>query len=107
MALVYDDTVCPSKYGYMNQQEKTQSAVNRKTLSGVIVSTNMQDTAVVAVNRYVKHPLYGKYRRTTKRYKAHNPGDSFSVGDQVTIESCRPISKEKHFRVLGTTEDKK
>ena len=74
---------------------------NIKTLSGTVVSVKMQDTLVVAVDRYVKHPIYGKYRRTTKRYKVHSPGDdSFSVGEKVLIASCRPISKEKHFRFL-------
>ena len=75
---------------------------NKKTLRGTVVSTKMQDTAVVAVNRYVKHPLYGTYRKVTKRYKVHCPDDggSFSVGDAVTIESCRPISKEKRFQMI-------
>ena len=73
---------------------------NKKTLRGVVVSTKMQDTIVVAVDRYVKHPVYGKYRRVTKRYKAHCPGAAIAVGDAVTIESCRPISKEKYFQVI-------
>ena len=73
---------------------------NKKTLRGTAVSTKMQDTVVVAVDRYVKHPLYGKYRRITKRYKAHCPGNTVAVGDAVTIESCRPISKEKYFQVI-------
>ena len=73
----------------------------RKTLRGRVVSVKMTDTAVVAVDRYVKHRMYGKYRRVTKRYKAHDPGNTVSVGDRVAIESCRPISKEKQFRVVG------
>ena len=60
----------------------------------------MQDTVVVAVDRYIKHPIYGKYRRVTKHYKAHNPDNTVTVGDTVTIQSCRPISREKHFQVL-------
>ena len=74
---------------------------NKKTLRGVAVSTKMQDTVVVAVDRYVRHPVYGKYRRVTKRYKAHCPGDTVVVGDTVVIESCRPISKEKRFQVIS------
>ena len=73
---------------------------NKKILRGVAVSTKMQDTIVVAVDRYVKHPMYGKYRRITKRYKAHCPENTVVVGDAVTIESCRPISKEKYFQVI-------
>ena len=73
---------------------------NKKTLRGTVVSAKMQDTVVVAVDRYVKHPLYGKYRRKTKRYKVHCPGNTVAVGEQVTIESCRPVSKEKYFQIL-------
>ena len=74
---------------------------NRKTLRGVVVSDKMQDTVVVAVDRYVRHPVYGKYRRITKRYKAHCPGSDVLMGEQVVIESCRPISKEKHFQIIS------
>ena len=73
----------------------------KKTLRGKVVSAKMTDTAVVAVDRYIKHRMYGKYRRTTKRYKAHDPGNTVAVGDSVVIESCRPVSKEKRFRVVG------
>ena len=73
-----------------------------KVLRGTVVSVKMRDTVVVAVNRYVKHPVYGKYRRVTKRYKAHSPGNTLSVGEPVSIEACRPVSKEKHFRVAET-----
>lgn len=73
---------------------------NKKTLEGTVVSTKMRDTVVVAVNRYVKHPIYGKYRRVTKRYQAHSPGNTLSVGEKVRIEACRPLSKQKHFCVV-------
>lgn len=74
---------------------------NRKTLRGTAVSTKMQNTVVVAVDRYVKHPIYGKYRRITKRYKTHDPDNTAAVGDKVIIESCRPVSKGKHFQVIS------
>ena len=73
---------------------------NKKTLRGTAVSIKMKDTIVVAIDRYVKHPVYGKYRRITKRYKVHSPGETISMGDKVTIESCRPVSKGKHFQVI-------
>lgn len=76
----------------------------RRRLRGVVVSGKMKDTVVVEVTRYVKHPLYKKYLRRTKRYKVHDPGNTKKVGDQVTIEHCRPISKEKHFIVLTTPQ---
>ena len=80
---------------------ETTSTSRAKTLSGTVVSSKMQNTAVVAVDRYVKHPMYGKYRRITKRYKVDvGDEDTVSVGDSVRIASCRPISKEKRFRIL-------
>lgn len=81
-----------------NTTPKKSEKPRKKTLEGVVVSTKMQNTVVVAVNRYVKHPVYGKYRRITKRYKAHTTKDH-SVGEQVSIESCRPISRDKRFSV--------
>jgi small subunit ribosomal protein S17 len=78
--------------------ETTQAM--RKTLRGVVVSDKMTDTAVVAVSRFVKHPKYKKYLKRTKRYKVHNPGNRAKEGETVTIRSCRPLSKEKHFEIV-------
>lgn len=71
-----------------------------KRLEGVVVSTKMKDTVVVAVERYVKHPMYGKYFTKTKRYKAHDAGNTCTMGQKVVIEECAPISKDKHFRIV-------
>ena len=57
----------------------------RKTLRGVVVSDKMQNTAVVAVTRYVKHPKYKKYMKRTKKYHVHNEGNRASEGETVTI----------------------
>lgn len=74
--------------------------IKRKRLSGKVVSTGMKDTVVVAVSEYFKHPRYKKYITTQKRYKAHDQGNLTSVGEDVIIEETKPISKEKHFRVV-------
>ncbi len=74
--------------------------VHKKTLRGTVVSAKMQDTAVVAVSRYVKHPKYKKYMKSTKRYHAHNPGNRAQEGEVVTIRSCRPMSKLKSFEIV-------
>lgn len=74
--------------------------VQRKTLVGVVTSTKMKDTITVAVNRYVKHPKYKKYIVKTKKFLAHDPGNTKTVGERVTIEACRPISKRKSFKVI-------
>ena len=72
----------------------------RKEFKGIVVSDKMQDSAVVAVSRYVKHPKYKKYMKKTSRFTAHNPGNKAAVGDQVVIRSCRPLSKTKHFEIV-------
>ena len=77
-----------------------QKVIHRKTLRGTVVSDKMQDTAVVAVSRYVKHPKYKKYMKQTKRYHAYNPGNRAKEGEAVTIRSCRPLSKRKSFEIV-------
>lgn len=74
--------------------------VQRKILIGTVVSVKMKDTVTVAVNRYVKHPKYKKYVVKTKKFLAHDPGNTKTVGERVTIEACRPISKRKFFKVI-------
>ncbi|MCI0619970.1 30S ribosomal protein S17 [Candidatus Wolfebacteria bacterium] len=71
-----------------------------KTLRGTVVSDKMQGTIVVLVEDYVKHPTYGKYTKRQKRYAVDNPNGSYKIGDTVTIESCRPLSKTKSFRIV-------
>ena len=79
---------------------KSNSGVNRKTMTGVVTSDKMKDTVVVKVSRFVKHPKYGKYISIDKKFKAHDVGNTKTIGDKVTIEECAPISKDKHFRVI-------
>lgn len=71
-----------------------------KVLRGVVVGDKMQETAVVAVTRFVKHPKYRKFIKRVKRYHAHNPGNEKKVGDKVAIRECRPMSKLKHFEIV-------
>ncbi|MDO8523596.1 MAG: 30S ribosomal protein S17 [bacterium] len=78
-------------------EEKTKTL---KTLTGTVVSEKMKDTVTVAVSRYVKHPKYKKYVMKTKKYLAHDPGNTKTVGERVTIQACRPISKRKRFLVV-------
>ena len=69
-------------------------------LRGVVVSDKMQKTIVVKVDRYVKHPKYGKYYTISKKYKAHDETNAHKVGDMVMIVESRPISKDKKFIVV-------
>ena len=77
-----------------------QKTIQKKELRGKVVSDKMQDTAVVAVSRYVKHPKYKKYMKRTSKFKAHNPGNKAKEGDMVTIRSTRPLSRDKHFEIV-------
>lgn len=83
----------------MNTKDTT-SKTGKKTLTGSVVSTKMKDTVVVKVDRFVKHPKYGKYFSISKKFKAHDAGNTKVMGDKVTIEECAPISKDKHFKVI-------
>ena len=84
----------------MAKKTTTEKSLKTRRLSGVVVSSKMKDTIVVEVNRYVRHPKYDKYYTKSKRFKAHDIGNTKKVGEKVTIEECKPISKEKHFRVI-------
>ena len=69
-------------------------------LKGVVVGDKMDKTIVVSVSRFVKHPLYGKFYKINKKYKAHDEKNKYKVGDKVEIVETRPISKDKHFKVI-------
>ncbi len=79
----------------------TQAEPRRKQLSGTVVSDKMKDTIVVSVDRFVKSGKYQKFMNLRKRYKVHDLGNTKKIGDKVTIESCRPISRHKSFRVIA------
>lgn len=71
-----------------------------KVLSGIVISSKMKDTIVVAVTRYVKHPKYKKYLKRVKRYHVHDVGNTKEVGSRIMIIETRPLSKLKHFVVM-------
>ena len=80
--------------------QKKKVASNPKVLSGTVVSAKMKDTVVVKVERFVKNSKYQKFVKISKRYKAHDEGNTKKVGEKVDIVECRPLSKDKHFKVL-------
>ena len=61
----------------------------------------MQDTCTVSIERYVKHPKYEKYLKSSKKYLVHDAGNTAKVGDKVTIREVKPISKRKHFTLAS------
>ncbi len=85
----------------MNKKDITTTGRQEKILTGTVVSTGMKDTVVVSVSRYRKHFKYGKYLVRSKRLKAHDKGNTCVLGDIVFIRETRPISKDKHFIVVG------
>lgn len=91
-----------------NTQEKNVAQANerndRKTRQGYVVSDKMDKTVVVEVEDRVKHPLYGKVIRTTSKVKVHDETNDCGVGDRVQIMETRPLSKQKHWRVVQILE---
>ena len=72
----------------------------KRVLTGTVVSDKTDKTVVVKVERRVKHPLYGKIIKLSKKYHAHDEGNEFREGETVRIEETRPISKLKTWRVV-------
>ncbi len=71
---------------------------------GVVVSDRMEKTVVVAVDRHVRHPIYGKTQRRTSKFLAHNDGDGAKLGDRVAIVQSRPLSRRKRWAVTRVVE---
>ena len=76
----------------------------RKIRIGVVSSNKMDKTVTVAVERKVKHPLYGKFIKKTTRFHAHDEKNECSIGDLVKIMETRPLSKTKRWRLVGVVE---
>ncbi|MEI6092884.1 MAG: 30S ribosomal protein S17 [bacterium] len=74
-----------------------------KTLDGVVVSDKMDKTIVVSVARKYKHPKYGKFITTHKKYYAHDEKQEANLGDEVTISYSRPLSKTKRWNLVKIT----
>ncbi len=79
----------------------------RKERIGVVVSDKMDKTIVVAIRTRVKHPLYGKIMNRTTKLKAHDENNECGVGDTVRVMETRPLSKEKHWRLVEIIEKAK
>jgi small subunit ribosomal protein S17 len=84
----------------MNEQNEK----GKRTLVGHVVSNKMDKTVSVAVERRIKHPVYGKYIRRTTKLLAHDADNQCKEGDRVEIAECRPISKNKAWTVVDVVE---
>ena len=74
----------------------------KRIMQGVVVSDKMDKTVVVNVERKFPHPLYKKYIKRSKRYHAHDESNTHKVGDTVSIQECRPLSKTKRWEVVSS-----
>ena len=79
----------------------------RKTRTGVVTSNKMDKTITVAVERKVKHPIYGKFVKKTTKFHAHDEKNECSIGDVVRIMESRPLSKTKRWRLVEIVEKAK
>lgn len=76
----------------------------RRTLVGRVVSDKMDKTVSVAIERKIKHPIYGKYIRRTTKVMAHDANNECKAGDRVAISECKPISKNKAWQVVSVID---
>ena len=82
--------------------ESTQETESKqRTVTGRVVSNRMDKSASIAVERLVKHPVYGKFIRRTSKLMAHDENNECQIGDTVEIAECRPISRHKAWRVVN------
>ena len=77
----------------------------RRPIVGKVISSKMDKTVSVLIERLIKHPIYGKYIRRSTKVMAHDPENIYKEGDSVSISPCRPISKNKSWKVVQTNED--
>jgi small subunit ribosomal protein S17 len=84
--------------------EQTADNKRERRLVGRVVSNKMNKSVTVAVERYVPHPVYGKYIRRTTKILAHDENNECNEGDKVAISECRPLSKHKAWRVIEVVD---
>ena len=77
---------------------------NKKVRIGIVTSDKMEKTAVVSIVEFVRHPLYGKAVKRTKKFKAHDENNECEIGDKVRIMETRPLSKDKRWRLVNIVE---
>ena len=91
----------------MEQQENQQERATRKERIGLVVSDKMNKSISVAIQRQVKHPIYGKFIKRTTKLMAHDENNDAHVGDTVRIMETRPLSKNKRWRLVEIVEKAK
>ena len=87
-----------------NATPTTQKRAARKTRTGIVVSTKMDKTITVSIERQVPHPLYKKYFKKTSKFLVHDEHETASLGDKVLIMETRPLSSRKRWRLVKIVE---
>lgn len=85
----------------------TEERSLRKERTGIVTSSKMDKSIVVSVERKVKHPIYGKFIKQTKKFMAHDEKNECGIGDLVKIMETRPLSKNKNWRLIQVLEKAK
>lgn len=88
----------------MSEKSTERSEKVQRTITGKVVSGAMNKSITVSVERLVKHPMYGKYIRRTSKLMAHDENNECNTGDVVTISQCRPLSKNKSWKLESIVE---
>ena len=88
----------------MSEETTELTRTRRKLRQGVVTSDKMQKTIVVTINSLVRHPLYGRIVRQSKKFKAHDEANDAHIGDTVEIMETRPLSKDKCWRLTRVVE---
>ncbi len=89
------------------EEQKVQKKAGKKSFVGIVTSDKMDKTIVVSIEDHVKHPVYGKIVKRTKRVHAHDANNECGVGDTVLIMETRPLSKTKRWRLVKIIEKAK
>jgi small subunit ribosomal protein S17 len=86
------------------QKEKVKAKSGKKEFIGIVKSDKMEKTIVVSIETLALHPLYKKYVKRSKKVKAHDERNEAKIGDRVRVIECRPISKEKCWKLVEIIE---
>ena len=86
-------------------ETEDKSTIVRRPIAGKVLSSKMDKTVSVLIERLIKHPIYGKYIRRSTKVMAHDPENIYKEGDSVSISPCKPISKNKSWEVVQANKD--
>jgi len=106
-AVIAQPTAATPAKAEAGSEEKTSDRNARKERIGKVTSDKMQKTITVAIERKVKHPLYGKFQKKTKKLTVHDENNDCGIGDTVRVMETRPLSKNKRWRLVEIIEKAK